>query len=62
MGGGLFCTDDPVGIRTGKGYRLIVETVGVSNLPAEGIETTPTQRKWRSTPGRRCLLLQDGWS
>ena len=32
MGGGLFCRDDPVGIRTGKGYRLIVETVGVSNL------------------------------
>ncbi len=30
--GGLFCGDDPVGIRTGKGYRLIVGTVGVSNL------------------------------
>jgi len=32
MGGGLFCKDDPVGIRNGKGYRLIVETGGVSNL------------------------------
>ncbi len=32
MGGGLFCRDDPVGIRTEKGDRLIVETVGVSNL------------------------------
>jgi len=32
MGGGLYNRDDPVGIRTGKAYRLIVETVGVSNL------------------------------
>jgi hypothetical protein len=32
MGGGLLCRDDPVGIPTGKGYRLIVETVGVSKL------------------------------
>ncbi len=32
IGGGLYCRDDPVGIRTEKGYRLIVETVGVSNL------------------------------
>ncbi len=32
MGGGLYSRDDPVGIRTGKAYRLIVETVGVSNL------------------------------
>ncbi len=32
MGGGLYCREDPMGIRTGKGYRLIVETLGVSNL------------------------------
>jgi len=32
IGGGLYCRDDPVGIRTEKGVRLIVETVGVSNL------------------------------
>ncbi len=32
MGGGLFGRDDPVGIWTEKGYRIIVETVGVSNL------------------------------
>ncbi len=32
IGGGLYCRDDPVGIRTEKGDRLIVETVGVSNL------------------------------
>jgi len=29
IGGGRYCRDDPVGIRTGKGERLIVETVGV---------------------------------
>ena len=32
IGGGLYCRDDPVGIWTEKGDRLIVETVGVSNL------------------------------
>ncbi len=51
MGGGLNCRDAPVGIRNGNGERLIVEPVGVSNLSAEAIETTPTQRKRRSTPG-----------
>ena len=40
MGGGLFCRDDPVGIRTEKGQRLIVETVRVSNQPAKAIEIT----------------------
>ncbi len=49
--GGLFGRDYLVEIQTGKGYRLIVETVGVSNLWAKAIETTSTQRTWRHTPG-----------
>ncbi len=57
MGGGLFGRDDPVGIWTEKGYRIIVETVRVSNQAAKAIEITPTQRKWRSTPRPPLSLL-----